>query len=144
MGKVAKKNGRPEKFTQEQIESHVIPTYLKLSSEGWPEGAICGELRVAKDFLYELEKKNQKFSDARKEGQQLRESFWYRLGMSAVSGKNKINETMFIWMSRNCVGWRNGESRSNEVKVETETSKSGNVTFKATWGSSSQDPEAES
>lgn len=113
------KGGRPRKFNDHQIEHEIIPKYLDFCKQGFPDKAIAGEFNVAVDYWIELEKRSKKFSEARKLGAALRESFFYKMALASMQGQvENFNPTTYIWLTRNILKWRNEEPST--VSVETE------------------------
>lgn len=125
------KLGRPVKFTDEQIVSFVIPKYLELVRQGFPDKAIAGELDVAVDYFIELEKRSVTFSEARKKAQGLREAFFYKMALAAMQGQvADFNPTIYIWLTRNILKWRN-----DDPHVVVEAEQGTNIVFRSSLDS---------
>lgn len=100
--------GRPTKYKPEYCER-----IIELSSDGKSIAQCCADLKISRDTWHEWKKNHTDFSDAVKKAEQLRETWWTQMGLAAMTGKAKVNgeivkvnSTMFIWLSKNVVGWR--------------------------------------
>lgn len=134
------KVGPPYKYTRKEIKEIVVPKYLELSKQGYPEAGIAGKLGISKETLYEWFDKYPELSDARREGASIKQAFYHELGMNATMGKIKgFNSTTYIWLTKNCAGWRDTDRlQTQEVTVTKEQ-----VSYKTSWGGN-EEPSDES
>ncbi len=74
---------------------------------------ICKELKVDRDYINDRSKKNEALKvpeeekvvvRAKKRCQAIRESAWTAEGIANLKNKD-YNTVMFIWMTRNIMGW---------------------------------------
>ena len=94
--------GRPPKYDIAFHPSEVI----RLGKEGRSKAQMCSAFGIARETLYDWERKHKEFSDALKIAAEHREAFWTSFGMQIATGRLKGNPTMFIWMSKNIISWK--------------------------------------
>lgn len=115
-----KKAGQPTKYKPE------YPEKLKAWMEkGYSFQSFAGHVRVNIDTLYEWERNNPEFSDAKKEAMELSRVFWESVGIDGVystkDGPN-VNPTVYIFNMKNRFPkeWR--DRHEVEAKVESTSS----------------------
>lgn len=125
---------RPTKYTDQEI----INALLKGAAEGQTDRAIAAhDLDVAHDYISERAKKSERLSEAIKKAKGLREHFYLDLGLKIARGKRlkdqdgPPNPTMFIWITRNVLGWRDEPKEESETK---DASQSVNKVYVTQWG----------
>ena len=86
-------------------------------SQGLSYETFAGVVGVSKQTLYDWEKKNENFLDAKKIGQMKRNEVVEKLYIQAATGHNKkANPAMMIFWMKNCVGWQDKiESESRQT-----------------------------
>lgn len=106
---MAHPGGRPPKYNKEFHPKE----YVRLSAQGECKASCCAAFGISAETLAAWGRTHTEFSEALKTGLALREAWWARLGLAAMSGQAKINgeevkinPTLFIWLSKNIVGWR--------------------------------------
>jgi hypothetical protein len=87
------------------------------------EGAICGKLRVGREYIAERAKRSPAVKEAREVMAAIRQNAWEELGIKIITMPAQLsNATQFIWQSRNILGWRNDPSHdaaASEKPVRT-------------------------
>jgi hypothetical protein len=130
------KTGPKVEYDDEELASMILES--QVLNPLYSEGAICGVIGYAREYIANRAKKSDLISRTRKEMQAIRERAWLELGLKGlyattefdVHGKpkksNTINPTMFIWMTRNILGWRD-EKKSKEKKANEAPSSLGQL-----------------
>lgn len=81
------------------------PEYCKMlqehMSKGYSYRSFAATLRVDADTLYEWERKNQEFSEAKRIGRELALQFWESLGTGLAAGKLKGAPAVWIFNMKN-------------------------------------------
>jgi transposase len=107
--------GRPTKYKEEYCQQ--LLEHLK---EGYSYKTFAALVNVNTDTLYEWERKNKKFSEAKKEGVLHSLLFWEKKGITGMTTPG-FNATVWIFNMKNRHGWR--DKSSEEVKEEHQYSK---------------------
>lgn len=93
--------GRPSKFS---------PRYcgllVKHMAEGLSFESFSSVIDVSRDTLYEWKKVHASFSDAVKKGRERQLYFYEKMGIFACHAGKEFNATVFIWMTKNMLHWR--------------------------------------
>lgn len=114
--------GRPSKYKPEYCDQ-----LIKHMEGGLSYESFAGTIRVNRDTLYQWEKVNPDFSDAKKTGHELRQLFWERVGRNialgiptTLDGKSydRANVTAWIFTMKNACNW----SDKRDIKHTGETS----------------------
>ena len=96
------RSGRPSSYKPEFCD-----LLVEFGRRGMCVTEIVCELDISKDTFYSWIKKHKEFSDAFKRAKALEEKWWINLGKNIVAGKIKgSNPTMYIWMTKNLIHWR--------------------------------------
>lgn len=104
------------KYTDEELCKRIID--IQTQTPYLTEGAVCGELGVARDYIRERAKKSETVSVTRKRADALRELAWIEKGWSGLSNRETFNATVYIWMTRNILKWT--DKIPHNVSVETD------------------------
>lgn len=109
--------GRPEKYSAEELEKKALE--LQLAYPRKSEGAICGMLRVGREYLADRASKNPNLQEIREVMAAIRQDAWEELLDQMITNPEigSANARAYEWGSRNVLGWRNGEALV-EVKKE--------------------------
>lgn len=106
------KGGRPELYKPEYCDM-----LIDHMSKGMSYESFAANLRVARDTLYEWEKRHKEFFDSKMIGKELMLSYFEKMGINAMTGKIKgFNAATYIFTMKNKCNWRE--------KSETELSTS--------------------
>lgn len=81
------------------------------------EANICAELNVSRDYILERAKKSKLISDARKKAFEIRETAWVARGIDGMSNR-EFNATVYIWMTRNILSWRDKHKDEDQPQVQ--------------------------
>lgn len=99
---MAHPGGRPTKYKPEYCD--MVVEHMK---GGLSLQSFAAEIDVNIDTVNEWRKVHEEFSVAVKRGRDHQASFWEKLGRAAATGKIKnTNPTIFIWMTKNMLKWR--------------------------------------
>lgn len=96
--------GRPTKYDPAYCEQLV-----EFMAQGFSYGAFAGKIHVNIDTLYEWEKVNEDFSEAKKSGNAKNLEFWERAGIHGMWEEKdglKLNSTVWIFNMKNRHKWR--------------------------------------
>lgn len=110
---------RPVTLQDEELCERMIT--LQKAHPLFSETAICGLLEVGREYIANRAKKSQLVEDARSVMQAIRHGAWEQKGIELIDrpGQN-TNPVVYIWMTRNMLGWRNDpvviESHESEKK----------------------------
>lgn len=107
------RRGRPP----EQSDEELAAAALKLQKKHplLSEGAICGKLGRAREFLADRAKSSELLKGTRKVMTALRQAAWEeKIARGMMRGKD-FNAVACIWLTRNILGWRD-ERRSKAPK----------------------------
>jgi len=99
--KKVRKQGQPTKY-EKKYDAMLI---LHLS-KGFSYNIFAAEVKVHVDTLYEWEKNNPSFSDAKREGLLLSQRFWESLAIKALLKNERFNTAAWIFCMKNKFGWR--------------------------------------
>lgn len=107
------KVGRPTKYKEEYCQQ-----LIDYMSRGMPYGGFAGQIGVHVDTLYEWEKVNPDFSEAKKLGKAKSLDYFCELAHSQMID-GKLNNTAWIFMMKNLHGWRDKkeEEQSQNINV---------------------------
>ena len=95
--------GRPTKYDPDFHPE----SYIELSKQGKTSAQITTEWDIHPDTKYEWMRNHKEFSEAVKKGQRALEAWFTNFGMNIAAGKmDKSNVTAYIWLTKNCIGWR--------------------------------------
>lgn len=72
----------------------------------YSEGSICAVLKVGRQYIADRASRSEKISLTRKECDAIRERAWLQTGISGMGMGKDFNATVYIWMTRNILGWR--------------------------------------
>jgi hypothetical protein len=95
-----KKNGRPTKYSAKLCK--LLP-YLFANGESVAE--VCAYLDITKETFFQWVKQHQGFSDSYKNGLELSEAWWKRIGRAGSIGKAKIQPATWIFNTKNRFRW---------------------------------------
>lgn len=117
------KNGRPSTYRPEYCEQ-----LIEFMSKGHSIRAFAASIKVHSDTIYSWAKKHEEFSGAIKKGKEACQLWWEKLGMALATGYKdashdyrKGNPTVFIWMTKNLLGWSDKLDIHQEVEPITLT-----------------------
>jgi len=106
--------GRPTKYRSEYCKMLIDHMTSGLSYQ-----SFAAVVNVNIDTLYEWEKNNKDFSDAKRVGFTNNLHFWEKLGVLGAAGKVKgFNVTSWIFNMKNRHGWRDRVSLDVDAKVD--------------------------
>lgn len=90
-------------------------------STGLSYESFAGAIQVSKQTLYDWEKVNPKFLDAKKVGTEMSRLWWEKAGMAGLWGSKdaQFNSSVWIFSMKNRFRWAD--------KVEVEQSNSGTI-----------------
>jgi hypothetical protein len=111
--------GRPTDYKPEYCE-----LLIQYMSKGYSYQTFAAQVNCNVDTLYEWEKKNPEFSDAKKMGFIKSQAFWEDIGIqglwTAPNGPN-LNATVWIFNMKNRFKWRDKqpdeETQNNQTTV---------------------------
>lgn len=110
--------GRPSDYKPEYCEEVV-----KFMGMGHSMKAFAASIGKHSDTLQEWRKKHSEFSAAIKKGREACQLWWEKLGMAMATGHKtathdyrKGNPTVFIWMTKNILGWTDRIDMHTEVE----------------------------
>jgi hypothetical protein len=107
------KVGRPTDYKPEYCEA-----LIKHMETGMSYASFAGVVRCNVDTLYNWEKLNQEFSEAKKIGMALNMHFWEKMGIAGTAGKVKnFNVTAWIFNMKNRHAWGDRTITEHEVKM---------------------------
>ena len=86
---------------------------------------LCASLQVNRNYITERAKKSQVISCAIKECDAIREYAWIKEGTAGLREGKDFNATVYIWMTRNIIGFRDDRNQS----VSAEATKDGKLTI---------------
>ena len=94
--------GAPTKYRKKYCEE-----FVELSHEGKTNAQIAAHWGVDRDSLDNWARANPPFFGALKKGKTALEAWFTNFGMNIAGGKMpKANVTAYIWLSKNCIDWR--------------------------------------
>lgn len=98
-----RKQGQPTKYKEEYCDQ-----LIDHMSEGFSFESFGGIISVSRDTLYEWAKVQPAFSDAKKIGLSQHRLYWERQMKEGMWNTPKLffNTTAWIFMMKNCHGWR--------------------------------------
>lgn len=103
--------GRPTKYLKKYCKE-----FVDLSRKGKTKTQIADQWDLDRETLAEWGKKHDEFSAALKKGNAALESWYTNFGMNIAAGKMpKANVTAFIWLSKNCIGWRDKQEVKHSI-----------------------------
>lgn len=122
--------GRPTLYKPEYCEQ-----LIEHMSQGLSFEAFGGVLRVSKQTLYDWEKANKDFLDAKQIGLECSRFFWENLGKKHIINKSdsefqcgsksrSLNASVWIFNMKNRFGWRDKQPGEADVVVNNITEKS--------------------
>lgn len=117
--------GRPPKYTEDELASKIVQ--LQADEPLLPESSLCLKLDVAHDYIANYSKRSALILEARKRTKQIREDAWVKKGLSIMDHDDpnrKVNAVVYIWMTKNMLGWRDDpqEEISDESYPEPSSS----------------------
>jgi hypothetical protein len=115
---------RPPKFTDEQIVMLAMEIQKKHKLDS--EGAICGRIGLGREYIANRAKDCADIKELRSEMAAIRQGAWERKGRAMLADKGS-NATMYIWMTRNILGWR--DERSSDDATGAVKQKAFNLTY---------------
>jgi hypothetical protein len=111
-----KKIGRPSKYKPDFHPDE----FMSMCNKGMSKAQICAAFGISRECMHEWARVHPIFYDAIKKGQELRESWWTNFGLQLASGQMKGNPTMFIWLSKNIVNWKDKVEVTDYSDTEVE------------------------
>jgi transposase len=127
--------GRPPKYKKEFHPEN----FIELSKQGKTLAQIAFHWDIARETIYDWQKKHREFSYAVKRGREFSESWYMELGQTAMLNRAKvggekvnINLGMFCWMTKNMFNWSDKIESKSEIELEQ------NVVYNAQWGSTEE------
>lgn len=88
---------------------------------GLDYGSFAGVVGVKRSTLYDWEKNHEEWAEARELGEGLLYLYNMRLGRDATIGKvRNFNNTVWIFIMKNCHGWRDKQKDEVDVIVKNE------------------------
>jgi hypothetical protein len=120
-------------------KSKYKPEYCALlishSEDGGDFRSFAGVVRVNRDTLYRWLKHHPEFAEAREEAEEILYKWWVDTGKKALYDttiknedgslvSHRINPTMYIWMTKNILGWRDKQeiaatvTNGNDARIE--------------------------
>ena len=100
--------------------------FISKAKQGYLVTQIASSWDLHRDTLYEWCNKHKEFSDAFKLGRQHAETWWMNLGRAAMTGgamingqKVKIDNTMFCYLTKATLGWRDTSFITEDDKVSS-------------------------
>jgi len=111
--KVKSKGGRPTKYKKKYCRE-----LIEHMEEGFSYTTFAAKIEVNLDSLYEWEKVNPEFSEAKKKAFRKCQMFWEEMGINGALGKLfGFNASSWIFNMKNRFKWTDRQ----EVKVDTPT-----------------------
>lgn len=96
------KVGRPSSYKPEYCQ-----TLIEQAKNGKTLAEFAAAVGVAMNTVYKWSETFPEFMTALKESEPLREAWWINLGKGMMTGQiEKSSATMFIWMTKNILKWR--------------------------------------
>lgn len=80
------------------------------------EGAVCGRLKVGREYIANRAKKSEAIAELREDMAAIRQLHWELKGHALIAlGPKDSNATVYIWMTRNTLGWRDQKQDDSEA-----------------------------
>lgn len=121
----SKKNlgGRPSLYNSKYCEA-----LIQHMSQGLSYESFAGTISVSKQTLYDWEKANPEFVDAKEVGLEKSRIFWESLGIQNIintsesspnvgSSSKSLNASVWIFNMKNRFGWRDKQPDEHEVVI---------------------------
>tara|TARA_R110000787_G_C13060968_1_gene407761 strand:+ start:17 stop:400 length:384 start_codon:yes stop_codon:yes gene_type:complete len=108
--------GRPTKYKPEYCQTLIDHMESGLSYE-----CFAGVISVSKQTLYDWEKVNPEFIDAKKIGLGKAQLYWEKVGNAGMymGGKdNPFNSTIWIFNMKNRFNWRDKQETTHDITEE--------------------------
>lgn len=93
----------PLKFTDEQIAEKLVTLQRENPQHSLVQ--LCARAEFSRATLYRRAKGSDAIQDSLKKTADIREAAWVDVGLANLDNK-QFNTTLFIWMSKNIIGWR--------------------------------------
>lgn len=104
--------GRPTKYNKNFHPEE----YLRLSRAGKTKTQIADEWDIDFDTIDNWGRKHKEFFGAIKRGRKALEAWYTNFGMNIAAGKMpKANVTAYIWLTKNCIDWRDKKEIQHSV-----------------------------
>lgn len=101
--------GRPTKYCPSMCDDVV-----RVMRDGGSIAEVCAELGIIRDTFHIWREIHPEFSDSVKEGLDLSEAFWNRLGQDGATGANRnANATFWIFNMKNRFDWSDRRDVNN-------------------------------
>ena len=89
---------------------------LQLDNPALSEGAICGLMHCGREYIANRAKKSDAIKELRDRMAGVRQAAWEDAGLKLISSPAKeTNPMIYIWMTRNILGWRNDSENSAAI-----------------------------
>lgn len=97
---------RPPTYQEQELLDQAWSLQLQFPSLS--ESAICGKLHVGKEYLADRSKDSEAIRALRSKMAAVRQAAWEEMGAKLmISPSASISPVVYIWMTRNILGWRN-------------------------------------
>ena len=103
--------GRPSKYKEEFCQM-----LIEHLNTGYTFESFAGVANVCCDTLYEWLKVHEKFSEAKKIGNEKARLFWEKQGIDGLWANKEFNSTVYVFMMKNRYGYRSETKEKEEVK----------------------------
>lgn len=81
---------------------------LQINNPLHSEGAICGLLRVGRQYIADRAARNPAIKEVREVMAAIRQGAWEQLGQELITTPSQnLTPAVYIWMTRNLLQWRN-------------------------------------
>jgi len=100
-------------------DDELLEKALQLQKDNplFTEGAICGLLGVGREYIADRSKKSESILALRSRMDAIREGAWVQLGTELITRSSKqTNPLVYIWMTRNILGWRNEPEQAKTLE----------------------------
>ena len=103
--------GAPTKYKKKYCEE-----FVELSRNGKTKAQIADKWDIDRDTLDNWGRAHPDFLGALKKGRNALESWFTNFGMNVAAGKMpKANVTAYIWLTKNCINWRDKRDVSHSI-----------------------------
>jgi hypothetical protein len=110
---------RPQKISDEEL----VTEAMRLQEENplFSEAAICGLLRVGREYIADRAKLSPSVKETREIMAAIRQGAWEQVGIEMIKRPAQMsNPVAFIWQTRNILGWRNDPVQSDQEAPKLE------------------------
>jgi hypothetical protein len=114
-----RKMGRPTKYKKEYCE-----LLIEHGKQGHTLESFAATIGVDRDTLKEWAKTHPEFSAAKKRYKDFQQLTLEKIGLAGMTGKlQRFNSTAWIFMMKNCCGWRDKKEIEVQESLDTGLSK---------------------